>query len=100
MLPVSNDTLLRLVRRRVTPDFEASTVVGIDDLGSTTGHGDATSVTGQSSAISNVAKRSRCSRIANSATPVLSVGSIEKRVTVTKAIAKTQNPAGGSATAA
>jgi hypothetical protein len=56
------------------------------------GHGDATSVTGQSSAISNVAKRSRCSQAANPATPVLSVGSIVKRVTVTKAIPKTQSP--------
>jgi len=31
MLPVSNDTLLRLVRRRGAPQFEAPTVVGIDD---------------------------------------------------------------------
>jgi transposase len=31
MLPVSNDTLLRLVRRRGAPHFEAPTVVGIDD---------------------------------------------------------------------
>jgi len=31
MLPVSNDTLLRLVRRRGAPPFEAPTVVGIDD---------------------------------------------------------------------
>src|SRR5271169_2214548 len=31
MLPVSNDTLLRLVRRRGSPRFEAPTVVGIDD---------------------------------------------------------------------
>ena len=31
MLPVSNDTLLRLVRRRGTPHFDAPTVVGIDD---------------------------------------------------------------------
>ena len=31
MLPVSNDTLLRLVRRRGTPHFHAPTVVGIDD---------------------------------------------------------------------
>ena len=31
MLPVSNDTLLRLVRRRGTPHFHAPTVVGMDD---------------------------------------------------------------------
>jgi transposase len=31
MLPVSNDTLLRLVRRRGAPHFEAPIVVGIDD---------------------------------------------------------------------
>ena len=31
MLPVSNDTLLRLVRRRGGPRFEPPTVVGIDD---------------------------------------------------------------------
>jgi transposase len=31
MLPVSNNTLLRLVRRRGTPHFHAPTVVGIDD---------------------------------------------------------------------
>jgi transposase len=31
MLPVSNDTLLRLVRRRGAPHFEAPSVVGIDD---------------------------------------------------------------------
>ena len=31
MLPVSNDTLLRLVRRRGSPRFEAPTVVRIDD---------------------------------------------------------------------
>ena len=31
MLPVSNDTLLRLVRRRGTPHFHAPIVVGIND---------------------------------------------------------------------
>lgn len=31
MLPVSNDTLLRLVRRRGGPRFEPPTVVGVDD---------------------------------------------------------------------
>lgn len=31
MLPVSNDTLLRVVRRRGSPRFVAPTVVGIDD---------------------------------------------------------------------
>jgi transposase len=31
MLPVSNDTLLRVVRRRGTPSFTPPSVVGIDD---------------------------------------------------------------------
>jgi len=31
MLPVSNDTLLRVVRRRGTPPFKPPTVIGIDD---------------------------------------------------------------------
>src|SRR6266550_3747008 len=31
MLPVSNDTLLRVVRRRVCPPFAAPSVIGIDD---------------------------------------------------------------------
>src|SRR5277367_5494172 len=31
MLPVSNDTLLRVVRRRGCPPFAAPTVIGIDD---------------------------------------------------------------------
>jgi transposase len=31
MLPVSNDTLLRVVRRRGTPPFLPPTVVGVDD---------------------------------------------------------------------
>src|SRR3979409_2696564 len=31
MLPVSNDTLLRVVRRRGSPSFAPPTVVGIDD---------------------------------------------------------------------
>lgn len=31
MLPVSNDTLLRIVRRRGSPRFAAPTVVGVDD---------------------------------------------------------------------
>lgn len=31
MLPVSNDTLLRVVRRRGSPRFVAPTVIGIDD---------------------------------------------------------------------
>jgi hypothetical protein len=51
MLPVSNDTLLRVVRRRGSPRFVPPTVIG-----STIGHGAATSATGRSSAISNGAK--------------------------------------------
>ncbi len=31
MLPVSNDTLLRVVRRRGSPRFVPPTVIGIDD---------------------------------------------------------------------
>ena len=31
MLPVSNDTLLRVVRRRTAPRADPLTVVGIDD---------------------------------------------------------------------
>lgn len=31
MLPVSNDTLLRVVRRRTNPPTEPLTVIGIDD---------------------------------------------------------------------
>jgi transposase len=31
MLPVSNDTLLRVVRRRICPSADQLTVAGIDD---------------------------------------------------------------------
>ena len=31
MLPVSNDTLIRLIRRRGAPQFVPPTVIGIDD---------------------------------------------------------------------
>ena len=61
MLPVSNDTLLRLVRAggALSPSRPRQS------SGSTTGLGDATIATGRSSAISSVARRSHCSRIAN-----------------------------------
>ena len=48
MVPVSNDTLLRVVRRRGCPTFPAPTVVGW-----TIGRGNATSATARSFAISN-----------------------------------------------
>ena len=60
MLPVSNDTLLRVVRRHGCPPVMPPTVIGIDD-----GHGGATSATVRSSAISNGVARSACCPIAN-----------------------------------
>jgi Recombinase zinc beta ribbon domain len=50
LLPVSKDTLLRVVRRRGSPRFLPPTVIGIGAMG-------------RSSAISNGARRSRCCRI-------------------------------------
>jgi transposase len=38
LLPVSNDTLLRVVRRRVAPSTEAPRVVGVDDWAWKRGH--------------------------------------------------------------
>jgi transposase len=56
MVPVSNDTLLRVVRRRARIPVKALTVIGIDDPGSSPGQappGGATIATARSSAIWN-----------------------------------------------
>ena len=54
MMPVSNDTLLRVVRRFGRPTPPAPKVIGIDDWGP----GSATSVTGRSFATSSAVARS------------------------------------------
>lgn len=60
MLPVSNDTLLRVVRRRGIRGFAPPTVVGL-----TIGRGAATSATGRSFAIWSGDARSPCCPIGN-----------------------------------
>ena len=55
MLPVSNDTMLRVVRRRGCPPFAAPSVIGF-----MTGHGGAISGTEQSSATSSGDDRLLC----------------------------------------
>jgi transposase len=55
MMPVSNDTLLRVVRRRGSPAFVAPSVM--------IGLGGEINVTGPSFAISNAARRLRCFQI-------------------------------------
>jgi hypothetical protein len=52
---VSNDTLLRVVRRRGSPAFTAPNIVGIDDW-----LGGEITATAPSFAISNAARRSPC----------------------------------------
>ncbi|GLS39353.1 hypothetical protein GCM10010869_49500 [Mesorhizobium tianshanense] len=61
MLPVSNDTLLRIVRRRGSPRFVPPTVIGIDDW-----RGDEIKAMGRSSVTLSGARPSPCCLTANS----------------------------------